>query len=55
MLISGGIIKIQDCAPTVLHPLNHLCPMQMDTITFTGEEQKTEMSKRLIYTKNMNA
>lgn len=51
MLISGGIVKIQDCAPTILHPLNHLCPMQMDTITFTGEEQETEISKRLIYTK----
>ena len=51
ILISGGIVKIQDCAPTILHPLNHLCPMQMDTITFTGEEQETEMSKRLIYTK----
>ena len=37
MLISGGIVKIQDCAPKIIHPLNHLCPMQMDTITFTGE------------------
>lgn len=54
LLISGGIVKIQDCAPKILHPLNHLCPMQMDTITFTGEEQETEISKRLIYTKNRN-
>ena len=40
LLISGGIVKIQDCAPKILHPLNHLCPMQMDTITFTSDEKK---------------
>ena len=51
MLISGGIVKMHNSSPTILHPFNHLCPMQMDTITFTGEEQETEISKRLIYTK----
>ena len=51
LLINGGIVKIQNCAPTILHPLNHLCPMQMDTITFTCEEQETGISKKLIYTK----
>ena len=51
LLISGGIVKIQDCAPKILHPLNHLCPMQMDTITFTSDEKKEGMSRRLVYTK----
>ncbi len=51
LLISGGIVKIQDCTPTIIHPFNHLCPMQMDTITFTEGNQETEISKRLIYTK----
>lgn len=52
LLISGGIVKIQDCAPRILHPLNHLCPMQMDTITYTSDEQEIGMSRRLIYTKS---
>ena len=51
LLISGGIVKIQDCAPKILHPLNHLCPMQMDTITFTSDEKKEGMSRRFVYTK----
>lgn len=52
LLISGGITKIQECAPKVLHPFNHLCPMQMDTITYTSDEQEIGMSRRLIYTKS---
>lgn len=51
VLVSGGIVKIQDCAPKFLHPLNHLCPMQMDTITLTNEPNEVKMSKKLIYTK----
>ena len=51
LLISGGIVKIQDCAPKILHPLNHLCPMQMDTITFTNDENEKGMTRRLVYTK----
>lgn len=49
LLISGGITKIQDCAPKLIHPLNHLCPMQMDTITFTNDQDKNSRTKRLIY------
>lgn len=52
LLISGGIVKIQDCAPQIIHPLNHLCPMQMDTITYTPDEKEKGMSRRLIYTKS---
>lgn len=51
LLISGGIVKIQDCAPRILHPLNHLCPMQMETITYTTDEQEKGMSRRLVYTR----
>ena len=51
MLISGGIVKIQDCAPKFMHPLNHVCPMQMDTIEFTNDVEKEKISKRLVYTK----
>ena len=38
ILITGGIVKIQKCAPKLLHPLNHLCPMQLDVITFNKNE-----------------
>lgn len=51
LLISGCIVKIQDCAPRILHPLNHLCPMQMETITYTTDEQEKGMSRRLVYTR----
>ncbi len=53
MLISGGIVKIQDCAPTLLHPLNHLCPMQMDTIILTNIKETESKTKRLIYINNI--
>lgn len=49
MLMSGGIVKIQDCAPKLLQPLNHLCPMQIDIITFTSIKQETKITKRWIY------
>ncbi len=52
LLISGGITKIQECAPKVLHPFNHLCPMQMDTITFTNKLDHYKISKRVINIKN---
>lgn len=51
VLVNGGIVKIQDCAPNILHPFNHLCPMQMDTITLTPNYDEVEINKRLIYTK----
>ena len=37
ILITGGIVKIQKCAPKLLHPLNHLCPMQLDCITISDK------------------
>lgn len=52
LLISGGITKIQECAPKVSHPFNHLCPMQMDTITFTNKLDHYKISKRVINVKN---
>lgn len=38
ILITGGIVKIQKCAPRLLHPFNHLCPMQMDVVTLSNKE-----------------
>lgn len=52
MIINGGIVKIQDCAPKVLHWLNHLCPMQIDTIKLVkSDEQFIESQKRNVYTR----
>lgn len=53
MLISGGIVKIQDCAPTLLQPFNHLFSMQMDTIRFTNDKDLENKTKRLLYIKNI--
>lgn len=38
ILITGGIVKIQKCAHKLLHPFNHLCPMQMDVITLSNKK-----------------
>lgn len=38
ILTTGGIVKIQKCVPKLLHPLNHLCPMQLDVITFNKKD-----------------
>ena len=38
ILITGGVVKIQDCAPKLLHPLNHLCPVQVDVVTFSNKK-----------------
>ena len=39
ILITGGVVKIQKCAPRLLHPFNHLCPMQMDVITLSNKKE----------------
>ena len=39
ILITGGVVKIQDCAPKLLHPFNHLCPMQMDVVTLSHKDE----------------
>ena len=52
LIISGGIVKIQNCAPKMLHWLNHLCPMQLDTIEFFDDENCfVETQKRFVYSK----
>lgn len=51
VIVSGGVIKISECAPKYLHLANHLCPMQMDSIIFTSENQPVEISKSKIYTR----
>lgn len=38
ILTTGGIVKIQKCAPKLLHPFNHLCPMQLDVITLSNKK-----------------
>ncbi len=38
ILITGGITKIQNCAAKLLQPFNHLCPMQIDVITFNNKK-----------------
>lgn len=45
ILITGGIVKIQECAPKLLHPFNHLCPMQMDVITLS-KDKRYEMKRK---------
>lgn len=38
ILITGGVVKIQKCAHKILHPFNHLCPMQIDVITLSNKK-----------------
>ena len=38
ILITGSVVKIQKCAPKLLHPFNHLCPMQVDVITLSNKK-----------------
>ena len=45
LLINGGIVKIQNCAPKLLHPFNHLCPMQIDTVTLSSDKNFSESKK----------
>lgn len=35
ILVTGGVVKVSKVAPKLLHPLNHLCPVQMDVITLS--------------------
>ena len=45
ILITGGVVKVQDCAPKLLHPFNHLCPMQIDLITLSHDKQNSIKKK----------
>ena len=37
LIYSGGWVKIQDCSPKILQPLDKLCNRQMDIIILTSE------------------
>lgn len=37
LLYNGGWVKLQECAPKVLQPLDKLCNRQMDVITLTSD------------------
>lgn len=55
LLISGGIVKMGNSCPKIMQPLNYFCPMQMETVELTADENYKngiETSKRLVYTKN---
>ena len=45
MIVTGGITKLQDCAPFGLDILNHFYSMQMDEIII-NDEQHLEYKKR---------
>ncbi len=45
ILVTGGVVKISKCAPKLLHPLNHLCPVQMDVIKFSNEKKVSVRKK----------
>lgn len=38
ILITGGVTKIQKCAPKILHPFNHLCPVQVDVVMLRNKD-----------------
>lgn len=37
LLYNGGWVKLQECAPKILQPLDKLCNRQMDVITLTSD------------------
>lgn len=39
ILVTGGVVKISKCAPKLLHPLNHLCPMQIDVVMVSNKNK----------------
>lgn len=45
ILVTGGVVKISKCAPKLLHPFNHLCPMQMDVI-IVSNKNKFSLNKK---------
>lgn len=38
ILITGGVTKIQKCAPKILHHFNHLCPVQIDVVMLSNKK-----------------
>lgn len=45
ILITGGVVKIQNSAPKLLHPFNHLCPVQIDVVTLS-HKRNVEIKKK---------
>jgi len=55
-LIGSGIETIQESAPTILHPLNHLCYQYFDNITITGDpiyKDNPYIETTKVYTKTL--
>lgn len=52
LIINGGITKIQEMAPKIIHPLNHLCPMQLDLIIISSKKKKKLITKKTVYMEN---
>lgn len=38
ILITGGVTKIQKCAPKILQPFNHFCPVQIDVVMLSNKK-----------------
>ena len=45
ILITGGVTKIQKCAPKILHPFNHLCPVQIDVVLLSNKKDVSVRKK----------
>lgn len=45
ILITGGVTKIQKCAPKILHPFNHLCPVQIDVVMLSNKKNVSVRKK----------
>lgn len=45
LIITGGIVKLQECAPYHLNLLNYFFPMQMDEIIINEEQRLTYVKK----------
>ncbi len=51
LIISGGITKIAEENPKILHPANILYPMSVEDITLTSDKDKIAYQKRIKYEK----
>ena len=45
ILITGGVTKIQKCAPKILHPFNHFCPVQIDVVMLSNKKDVSVRKK----------
>lgn len=53
LVVTGGIVKIQDCAPKILQPLNHLCYKHMNIIKLTNQVGDFPTYQKRINTKKV--